>query len=60
MGNIFTNSPIIQKKKNRWISRYLPDDEKEEIEILVKSQQFNVVYDEYNWLINSSEDSNLK
>ena len=53
---LFTNYPIIYylKQKNRWISKYLDADEKAQIEALVKSDQLNIVYDEYNWLINSS------
>lgn len=37
---------------NRWICPYLPDSKRDILTELIESDSFQIVYDEYNWLIN--------
>lgn len=37
----------------RWISQFLTAARKDEIDRVIASDQFNIVYDEYDWLVNA-------
>jgi hypothetical protein len=46
---------VYKNNESRWICRYMPDSDtrKETIMQLIETEQFKVIHDENNWLIDA-------